>query len=64
MIGFIQTDPERLKTKNNQNPRMASSRSRIFLILLVYVCICVTPPGHKKNDTDLKSGTHTPIDLN
>ena len=40
----------------NQNPREASSRSRIFLISLVYmcisvfisVCICVTPPGQRK----------------
>ena len=46
-----------------QNPREASSRSRIFLISLVFVCICVTPPGQTKNDTDLKFGTHTPIDL-
>ena len=54
-----------------QNPREAGSRSRIFLISLVYVgmyvCIylfvCVTPPGRTKNDTDLKFGTHTPIDL-
>ena len=23
----------------------------------------VTPPGQSKNDTDLKFGTHTPIDL-
>ena len=26
-------------------------------------CICVTPPGQTNNDTDLKFGTHTPIDL-
>ena len=51
----------------NQNPREASSRSRIFLISLVYVfiyiCMCVTSPGQTKNKTDLKFGTHTPIDL-
>ena len=54
----------------NQNPREASSRSRIFLILLVYVCklfmgvfMCVTPPDQTKNDTDLKFGKHTPKDL-
>ena len=54
-----------------QNPREASSRSRILLISLVYVCICVfiylcncvTPPSQTKKDTDLKFGTHTPIDL-
>ena len=50
----------------NQNPREASSRSRIFLISLVYVCICVficvMPPGQTKNDTDLKFGTHIPLD--
>ena len=57
----------------NQNPREASSRSRILLISLVYVymCVfmglfiyvfmCVTPPGQTKNDTDLKFGTHTHI---
>ena len=27
------------------------------------IFICVTPPGQTKNDTDLKFGTHTPIDL-
>ena len=42
---------------------------RIFLNSLVYVCVyvfiylCVTPPGHTNNDTDLKFGTYTPIDL-
>ena len=50
-----------------QNPREASSRSRILLISLVYVCIylciCVTSLGQTKNDTDLKFGTHTPIDF-
>ena len=46
----------------NQNPREASSRSRIFLNSLVYLCMCVTSPGQTKNDTDLKFGTHTPID--
>ena len=57
--------------KLNQNPCEASSRSRIFLNSLVYVCVytyiyvcnCVTPPGQTKNDTDLKFGTHTPVDL-
>ena len=48
-----------------QNPREASSRSRIFLISLVYLCMylfnCVTPPGQTKNDTELKFGTHTPM---
>ena len=56
---------------NCQNPREASSRSRIFLFSIVYacicvfiyVCICVTPPGQTKNDTDLKFVTHSPIDL-
>ena len=58
-----------------QNPREASSRSRIFLISFVYVgmCVfmgvfiyvfmCVTPPGQTKNDTYLKFGAHTSIDL-
>ena len=52
----------------SQNPREASSRSRIFLFSLVYiyVCICVfmfvRPPGQTKNDRDLKFGTHTPLD--
>ena len=27
------------------------------------VFMCVTPRGQTKNDTDLKFGTHTPIDL-
>ena len=30
----------------------------------MYVFICVTPPGQTKNDTDLKFGTHTPLDRN
>ena len=25
-------------------------------------CICATPPSQTKNDTDLKFGTHTPLD--
>ena len=29
----------------------------------MYLCMCVTPPGQTKNDTDLKFGTHTTIDL-
>ena len=49
-----------------KNPREGSSRSRIFLFSLVYVCIrvviCVMPPGETKNDTELKFGTHTPLD--
>ena len=46
-----------------QNPREASSRSRIFLFsLCVYVVMCVMPPGQTKNDIDLKFGTHTPLD--
>ena len=33
--------------------------------MYVFVCLffCVTSPGHTNNDTDLKLGTHTPIDL-
>ena len=31
----------RRTTINYQNPREASSRSRIFLISLVYVCVCM-----------------------
>ena len=48
-----------------QNPSVASSRSRIFFNSLVYLCIylCVTSTGQRKNDTNLKFGTHTPIDL-
>ena len=54
-----------------QNPREASSPSRIFLFSLVYVCMyvcmflfmCVTSPGQMKHDTDLKFGTHNPLDL-
>ena len=56
---------------HNENPRDASSRSRIFLISLLYVCMslficeffCVAPPGQTKSDTDLKFSTHTPIHL-
>ena len=35
----------------------------VCMYLCIYICICVTPPGHTNNDTDLKFGTHTPIDL-
>ena len=49
--------------RNFQNPREASSRSRIFLFSLVNVSVglslCTEPPGQTKNDTDLKFGTHT-----
>ena len=59
--------PETLRENVFQNPREANSRSRIFLISLAYVCMYVfmrvTPPGQTKNDTDLKFGTHTSIDL-
>ena len=34
-----------------------------FTCICGYVFICVTPPGHTENDTDLKFGTHAPIDL-
>ena len=53
----------------NQNPREASSRSRIFkftricVCLYMYLFIFVKSPGQTKNDTDLKFGTYTPIDL-
>ena len=61
---------------NHQNPREASSRSRLFPFSLVYVfikihvrivylCIfiCVTFPDQTKNYIDLKFGTHTAINL-
>ena len=34
-----------------------------YMCVFVYVFICVTSPGHTNNDTDLKFGTHTPIDF-
>ena len=34
----------------------------IFVYVCIYVFMCVTSPGQTKNDTDLKLGTHTPID--
>ena len=59
-----------------QNPREASSRSRIFLISLVNVCIylCIylfmyvfiylgRASWSNENGTDLKFGTHTPTDF-
>ena len=50
-----------------QNPRETRSRSRIFLFsLVIYVCwllVCTGPPCQTENDTDLKFGTHAPIDL-
>ena len=35
----------------------------VFMYLFIYVFVCVTSPGHTNNGTDLKFGTHTPIDL-
>ena len=35
----------------------------VFIYVFIYLFICVTPPGQMKNDTDLKYGTHAPIDL-
>ena len=34
-----------------------------FTCMGMYLFVCVTSPGHTNNDTDLKFGTHTPIDL-
>ena len=34
----------------------------ICVCVCIYVCNCVMPPGQTKNDTDLKFGTHTPLD--
>ena len=53
---------------HNQNPREASSRRQysyvhLYICVFVYVFMCVTSPGHTNKDTDLKFGTHTPIDL-
>ena len=33
------------------------------MCVCIYVCICVTSSGQTKSDTDLKFGTHTPLDL-
>ena len=33
-----------------------------LLYVCMYLFICVTPPGQTENDTDLKFGTHTPLD--
>ena len=35
---------------------------RVCMYLCVYLFMCVTPPGQTENDTDLKFGTHTPLD--
>ena len=35
----------------------------ICVCVCIYLFVCVTSPGHTNNDTDLKFGTHTPIDL-
>ena len=35
----------------------------LCVCVFIYVFMCVTSPGQTKNDTDLKFGTHTPIDL-
>ena len=49
-----------------QNPREASSRSRIFLFSFVNMCVYVSVRrllATTKKDTDLKFGTHTPLDF-
>ena len=44
--------------------RRAAGRVPNFTCICVYLCIfCFKPPGQTKNETDLKFGTHTPIDL-
>ena len=35
----------------------------VCIYVFIYLRICVTPPGQTINDTELKFGTHTPIDL-
>ena len=35
----------------------------VCVYVFMYAFVCVTSPGHTNNDTDLKFGTHTPIDL-
>ena len=35
----------------------------VCIQVFINVFIRVTPPGQKKNDTNLKFGTHNPIDL-
>ena len=34
---------------------------RVFSFIHIYMC-CKGPPGQTKNGTDLKFGTHTPLD--
>ena len=49
-----------------KNSCETSSRSRIFLFSLVNMLVCVSVRrllATTKKDTDLKFGTHTPIDL-
>ena len=31
--------------------------------VFIYLFVCFPPPGYTNNDTDLKFGTYTPIDL-
>ena len=61
----------------NQNPRESKSTWGeqpvedilkftcicVCVYLFIYLFVWVTPPDHTNNDTDLKFGTHTPIDL-
>ena len=44
--------------------RRAAGRgySYFHLHVCVRIYLCVKPPGQTKNDTDLKFGTHTPLD--
>ena len=34
----------------------------MFTCIFVYEFMCVMSPGQTKNDTDLRFGTHTPLD--
>ena len=44
-------------------PNFTCIRVYLFIYVCVYLFICDTSLGQTKNDTDMKFGTHTPIDL-
>ena len=52
-----------IKIHVRQEAGWGYSYFHLFMCECIYLFICVAPPGQTKNDTDLKLGRHTPIDL-
>ena len=49
-------------SKSRLTARPCGGGFRIFIFDFVCLWVCTGPPDQMKNDTDLKFGTHTPLD--